>query len=162
VLGGWLATGGASGFVATLDGVITGMFDGGDRFGGGSGVAVGDMPGDGRMLGGCGRMLGGRGRALGGPDGCGRARTGGGGGPPDGAVSGAASLGRCRTGGGGGPPARGGGLSSGAATKRGGGFSSGAATKNGCAGVIRSVTDASPGVADGFGRGAENAGRGGV
>jgi hypothetical protein len=165
VLGGWLI-GCASGFtgVATLDGVITGTFDGGDGFAGGTGtfegagtyvggsgvvVAPGDGAAFGRMLGGCGRMLGGSGRALGGPDGSGRARTGGGGGPPDGVVSGAASLGRCRTGGGGGPP------------ERGGGLPSVAATKNGCAGVMRSATKASSAVADGFGRGGENAGRGG-
>lgn len=136
------------------------------------------------MLGGCGRMLGGRGRALGGPGGCGRVRTGGGGGPPDGVVSGAVSLGRCRTGGGGGPLVRGGGLSWGAATKRGGaaspsrggglspgaapkngcgeGLLSGVETTNGCAGVSRSFTAGSTGGADGVGRGAENAGRGGA
>jgi hypothetical protein len=95
-------------------------------------------------------MLGGSGRALGGPDGTGRVRTGGGGGPPDGDVSGAASLGRCRTGGGGGPP------------ERGGAAPSGAETKNGCAGVIRSFTVGSPAGGDDVdGRGGENAGRGG-
>jgi hypothetical protein len=161
--------------VGALDGVMTGMLDGGDTFGGGTGVAVGNADAGARTNTGgsafavarsgvapkdeTGAGMGvaprgeteGAGRTLGG---WGRMlggkggvglRTGGGGGPCEAGASGT-SLGRgWRVGGGGGPPER--------------TVAACGSMENGCVGVTLSAIDAS---ACDAGRGGEKEGRGGA